>query len=166
MSGENFAMNLKSSFCVLCCKLLSAANCCKLLSAACCCKLLSAARCCKLLSASYSTLLMKIIFFSISNSFYVPNADHPLHQKVYQDKLAKPFAGRRDAFMPEDEGVALIRKGMFAFFSERSGVFMAIEKTFLEHEKCGLVDIDYVKLADPFLAFKKNSPYKELIRVK
>jgi ionotropic glutamate receptor len=77
-----------------------------------------------------------------------------------------PFAGRVDHFMPIDEGVSRLRAGMFAFFTEESPIYKHIGDTFLEHEKCGLVDIEYVRFADPFLALPKNSPYREIMRVK
>lgn len=68
--------------------------------------------------------------------------------------------------MPSDEGVARVRNGMFAFLMEESPMYKAIENTFYAHEKCGLVSVEYLKFADPYLAIQKNSPYKEILRVK
>lgn len=55
---------------------------------------------------------------------------------------------------------------MFAFFMEESPMYKAIEDTFYEHEKCGLVNVEYVSFADPYLATQKNTSYKEILRVK
>jgi hypothetical protein len=96
----------------------------------------------------------------------LPSTDVPFFKKVYEERLIKPFAGRPDHFMPSDEGIARIRKGMFAFLMEESPMYKAIENTFYAHEKCGLVNVEYLKFADPYLAIQKNSPYKEILRVK
>jgi len=87
-------------------------------------------------------------------------------KKVYEEKLNKPFAGRPDHFMPTDEGAARVRNGMFAFMVEESPMYKAIENTFYAHEKCGLVNVEYLTFSKPYVAIQKNSPYKEILRVK
>lgn len=57
-------------------------------------------------------------------------------------------------------------QGLFAFHMEVSGGYKLIEETFYEHEKCGLKEIDYLNLIDPWFVIQKNSPYKEPIKVK
>lgn len=68
--------------------------------------------------------------------------------------------------MPSDEGIERLRKGLFAFLMEESPMYRAIENKFYEHEKCGLIGVEFIKFADPYLAFQRNSPYKEILRVK
>ena len=38
-------------------------------------------------------------------------------------------------------------------------------ETFLEHEKCGLQEIQFLQVIDPFYAIQKNSTYKELFKI-
>ena len=78
----------------------------------------------------------------------------------------KPFANHPDHFMPSEEGVSRLRNGMFAFIMEASPMYKIMEDTFYEHEKCGLVSIEFMKFTDPYLAVARDSPYKEIFRVK
>lgn len=55
---------------------------------------------------------------------------------------------------------------MFAFHMEVSPGYKMIEETFYEHEKCGLKEIDYLNLDDPWFGIPKNSPFKEIFKVK
>ena len=68
--------------------------------------------------------------------------------------------------MTVDEGVSRVRKGMFAFVMELSPMYEAIENTYFEHEKCELVNVEFLHLADPFLSIQKNSQFKEIFKVK
>ena len=85
---------------------------------------------------------------------------------MYANKISKPFEGRKDHFIDDVEGVARVRKGMFAFFMEESPMFKAMEDTFYEHEKCEIVNVEYMKFTLPYLAIQKNSPLKEIFKVK
>lgn len=55
---------------------------------------------------------------------------------------------------------------MFAFHMEVSPGYKIIEETFYEHEKCGLKEIDYLNLDNPWFGIPKNSPFKEIFKVK
>lgn len=98
------------------------------------------------------------------NRYYFAAADKPFAKKVYQERLAPP--GVKDHFVKAHEGVARLRRGLYAFMAEETGVYKIAEDTFYEHEKCDLVNVELLKFADPFLAIKKRSPYKEMIKVK
>lgn len=63
------------------------------------------------------------------------------------------------------EGVAKMRQGLFAFIMELSTMYKLIEDTFYEHEKCGLINVDYLKMADPYLGIILNF-YKTLKNLK
>lgn len=56
-------------------------------------------------------------------------------------------------------------QGFFAFFSEVGSGYDQIKKTFLEHEKCGLTEIPFLGLY-PWFVIQKNSPLKEILKVK
>lgn len=44
--------------------------------------------------------------------------------------------------------------------------YKVIQETFFENEKCGLKEIDYINQIDPWMAVQKNSPIREIIKVK
>lgn len=62
--------------------------------------------------------------------------------------------------MSAEEGVARLRKGLFAFIMEESPMYKLIEDTFFEHEKCGLINVVYLKFSDPFLGELKEQGEK------
>ena len=76
--------------------------------------------------------------------------------KVSQ-KIFSPFEGRKDRFYTAEEGVSLVRKGLFAFIMEESRMYKLIEDTYYEHEKCGLIGVQYMNLANPYLGRLKIS---------
>lgn len=80
------------------------------------------------------------------------------------EKIAPP--GKKDNYISAQAGVARVRKGMYAIIMEENGAYKIMEDTFYEHEKCELVNIEFLKFSDPFLAIKKRSPYKEMLKVK
>ena len=49
---------------------------------------------------------------------------------------------------------------------EVSPGYKLMEETFYEHEKCGITEIDFINMIDPWLAIAKNSPYKEILKAK
>ncbi|CRK99425.1 CLUMA_CG012625, isoform A [Clunio marinus] len=97
------------------------------------------------------------------NRYYFAAAEGVFEKKVYK-KLNPP--GEKDHYSKIHEGVARIRKGLYAMIAEETGIYNIMEETFYEHEKCELVNIEFLKFSDPFLAIKKRSPYKEIIKVK
>jgi glutamate receptor, ionotropic, invertebrate len=98
------------------------------------------------------------------NRHYFANAEKPFEKKVYVEKVAPP--GKKDHYIKIQNGVGHVRKGVYAIFGEETGIYKQIEDTFYEHEKCELVAIEFLKFSDPHLSIKKNSPYKEIIKVK
>ena len=68
--------------------------------------------------------MSKIAFFS----FYSQAVDEPMQMKVSQ-RLFSPTEGRKDHFMSAEEGVARLRKGLFAFIMEERPMYKLIEDT-------------------------------------
>lgn len=60
----------------------------------------------------------------------------------------------------------ILIKGLFAFHVETALAYKAVQETFEENEKCSLKEIDFLNQIDPWMAIQKNSPYKEVIKVK
>jgi hypothetical protein len=63
------------------------------------------------------------------------------------------------------EGIEMMREGHFAFHMEIGVGYKIVNEIFQEDEKCGLQEIQYLQVIDPFYAIQKNSSYKELIKV-
>lgn len=53
----------------------------------------------------------------------------------------------------------------FAFNMFLGSGYALVEKYFLEHEKCGLQEINYVDENLPRLTCRKNSPFKEIYKI-
>lgn len=66
--------------------------------------------------------------------------------------------------MTIEEGVRRIRNELFAFHGEIGTVYQLMQDTYLEEEKCGLTQIDYLNVLDPLLAIQMQSPYLEIIK--
>ncbi|XP_045537655.1 glutamate receptor 1-like [Papilio machaon] len=84
--------------------------------------------------------------------------------RVEITKKVKPAKGLAH-FYEINKGVEKIRQGLFAFHSIVEPVYRRVEQTFLEMEKCDLVEVDFMMGFDPSVPVKKNSPYLELLRV-
>lgn len=67
--------------------------------------------------------------------------------------------------MTMESGVSKMRQGFFAFHMELGAGYKLVGDTFLESEKCGLQEIAYLQVVDPYLAIKKNSSYKEMLKI-
>lgn len=98
------------------------------------------------------------------NRYYLSKIDDPLQRKIYVEKIAPP--GKKDHIIKAADGVALVRKGLYAFMAETSTIYKIMEDTYFEHEKCGLEQIEYLKYTRPHIAIKKRSPFKEILKVK
>ena len=98
------------------------------------------------------------------NHIYFSSAVDPLQRKVYLEKLAP--LNQKNNFVNRSTGIANVRKGLYAFIMEESGAYKIMEDTYYEHEKCELLNIQYVQLTHPFLIIQKRSPYKEILKVK
>lgn len=56
-------------------------------------------------------------------------------------------------------------QGLFAFHMETGVGYKFIGKFFEEGEKCGLKEIQYLQVIDPWLAVRKDTPYKEMYKI-
>lgn len=56
-------------------------------------------------------------------------------------------------------------QGLFAFHMEIALGYKLIGETFFEDEKCGLREIAYLQVTDPWYAIRKHSSYKELLKI-
>ncbi|KAI5651974.1 ligand-gated ion channel domain-containing protein [Phthorimaea operculella] len=100
---------------------------------------------------------------TVFNRYYFSTATEPTRKAIYQTKVAPP--GAKPSFMTMEEGVKNIQKGLFAFHMEIGVGYKFVGKYFHEGEKCGLKEIQYLQVIDPWQAVRKNTPYKELFKI-
>lgn len=96
--------------------------------------------------------------------FYFSTATEPIRKKIYEKKIAPP--NESPHYMNMSMGVSLVRKGLYAFHMELATGYKYVVETFYEHEKCGLVEIKYLQTTYPWQGMPKNSPYKEIFKVR
>ncbi|XP_049869366.1 ionotropic receptor 75a-like [Pectinophora gossypiella] len=100
---------------------------------------------------------------TVFNRYYFSTATEPTRKAIYQTKVAPP--GTTPRFMTMEEGVKNMQKGLFAFHMETGVGYKFVGKFFHEGEKCGLKEIQYLQVIDPWQAVRKNTPYKELFKI-
>ncbi|KAM3964361.1 ionotropic receptor 75a-like [Aphomia sociella] len=100
---------------------------------------------------------------TVFNRYYFSTATEPVRKAIYEKKVAPP--GTTARFTSMEEGVKNMRKGLFAFHMETGVGYKFVGKYFQESEKCGLKEIQYLQVIDPWLAVRKNTPYKEMFKI-
>lgn len=90
-------------------------------------------------------------------------ATEPIRRKIYETKVLTAKGG---SYINVSDGVERLRRESFAFHTELSVSYNLIERTFYEHEKCNLQTVEFLQVIDPWYAIRKNSSFKELIKVK
>nr|AXY83447.1 putative ionotropic receptor 25 [Conopomorpha sinensis] len=100
---------------------------------------------------------------TIFNRYYFSAATEPVRKAIYQTKIAPP--GVTPRFISMEEGVKNIQKGLFAFHMEIGVGYKFVSKYFKEGEKCGLKEIPFLQVIDPWIGVRKHSPYKEMYKI-
>ncbi|CAK1596060.1 unnamed protein product [Parnassius mnemosyne] len=100
---------------------------------------------------------------TVYNRYYFSTATESVRKAIYDTKIAPP--GVEPRFMSIEEGVKKIRQGLFAFHMETGVGYKFVGKYFEEGEKCGLQEIQYLQVIDPWLAVRKNTPFMEMFKI-
>nr|QMS80364.1 ionotropic receptor [Histia rhodope] len=100
---------------------------------------------------------------TVYSRYYFSIATEPIRKAIYETKVAP--RGEKPRFMSMEEGIKNMQKGLFAFHMEVGVGYKFVGKYFLEGEKCGLKEIPYLQVQDPWLAVRKNTPYKEMFKI-
>ncbi|XP_041978116.1 ionotropic receptor 75a-like [Aricia agestis] len=100
---------------------------------------------------------------TVFNRYYFATESEPIRRAIYEKKVAP--AGARPRFMDMEDGVKEMRKGLFAFHMETGVGYKFVGKYFEEGEKCGLKEIQYLRVIDPWLAVKKDTPFMEMFKI-
>ncbi|XP_053687299.1 uncharacterized protein LOC128736830 [Sabethes cyaneus] len=98
---------------------------------------------------------------TVYNKYYFTHETEPIRKAIFDRKMKD----REDTFIPLEKGVEKIRKGLYAFHVELGVCYKVISETYQEDEKCGLQEIEYLNIIDPYYAVKKNSPFREIVRL-
>jgi len=67
-------------------------------------------------------------------------------------------------WMSMEEGVHRVRNELFAFHGELGTIYQLMQDTYLEEEKCGLTQIDFLNVLYPLFVIQMQSPYLEIIK--
>nr|XP_023021903.1 uncharacterized protein LOC111510234 [Leptinotarsa decemlineata] len=95
--------------------------------------------------------------------YYFETAEDPTRKAIYQQKIAPK--GQKPNFMSLEKGISRVQKDFFGFHVETSIGYKVIGDTFQESEKCGLREVTFFKLNEPFFAMRKNTTFKEIFKV-
>ncbi|KAG7302862.1 hypothetical protein JYU34_012845 [Plutella xylostella] len=100
---------------------------------------------------------------TVYSRYYFSTATEPVRKAIYLKKVAPP--GQPPRYMSLEEGVKNMQKGLFAFHMETGVGYKFVGKYFQEGEKCGLKEIQYLQVIDPWLAVRRNTPFKEMFKI-
>uniref|UniRef100_A0A182KER7 Ionotropic glutamate receptor C-terminal domain-containing protein n=1 Tax=Anopheles christyi TaxID=43041 RepID=A0A182KER7_9DIPT len=100
---------------------------------------------------------------TVFNRHYFTHATEPTRKALYEQKIRRPYGP--DAFQGLEQGIDRIRHGLYAFHVEQGVGYKVISETYQEDEKCGLQEIQYLQVIDPYYAIQKNSSYKEMVKI-
>lgn len=95
--------------------------------------------------------------------FFFSTETEPIRKKIYETKIVPP--NKPANWANASYGVSRMRKRMYAFHMELGTGYKHVINTFYEHEKCGLIEITYLRMTDPWQAIPKYSPFKEIFKV-
>ncbi|KOX79272.1 Glutamate receptor U1 [Melipona quadrifasciata] len=93
---------------------------------------------------------------------YFKNFQDPVRRALVDEKIEPK--GHNGSWMTVEEGVRRVRNELFAFHAERGAFYKIVQETYLEEEKCGIMEIDVLNMLDPLLVMQTRSPYSEIVK--
>lgn len=117
----------------------------------------------KTLEDLYTSRIKMGVDDTVFNHYYFSHADERVRKAIYDEKIKCKDGGEN--FYNISDGVKMVRDGLFAFHMEVGVGYKILLETFQEDEKCGLQEIQFLQVTDPFYAIQKNSSYKELFKI-
>uniref|UniRef100_A0A182XYX5 Uncharacterized protein n=1 Tax=Anopheles stephensi TaxID=30069 RepID=A0A182XYX5_ANOST len=100
---------------------------------------------------------------TVYNRYYFRHETEPIRKALYERKMRNKDG--TENFLPLAQGVELVRQGHYAFHVEKGVGYKLISETFQEEEKCGLQEVEYLKVIEPYYAVQKNSSFREPVRI-
>ncbi|XP_021695735.1 uncharacterized protein LOC5563739 [Aedes aegypti] len=101
---------------------------------------------------------------TVYNRYYFMHETEPIRKAIYDRKM-RTRDGADSSFIPLEKGIERVRQGLYAFHVELGVCYKVISETFQEDEKCGLQEIEYLNIIEPYYAVQKNSSIRELVRL-
>ncbi|XP_050094061.1 uncharacterized protein LOC126576799 [Anopheles aquasalis] len=100
---------------------------------------------------------------TVYNKYYFRHATDPVRKALYERKIRNKDG--TENFVTLAHGIELMRKGLYALHVELGVCYRLISDTFQEEEKCGLQEVEYIKVIDPYYAVQKNTSFREPVRI-
>ncbi|XP_017779196.1 PREDICTED: glutamate receptor 2-like, partial [Nicrophorus vespilloides] len=100
---------------------------------------------------------------TVYNRFFFESENGKTQKAIREQKVMPPNKPKN--YMPLQVGVEKLRTEFFGFHAEFDPVYKMVGATFSESEKCGLQEIKYWNFPDPWVPVRKNTTYKELIKI-
>ncbi|KAG5316779.1 GRID2 protein, partial [Acromyrmex insinuator] len=98
----------------------------------------------------------------VYSKYYFQSFRDPVRKAILEQRIEPK--GSKANWVSVEEGVTRIRNELFAFHGEIGTVYQLMQDTYLEEEKCGLTEIDFLNHLYPLLAVQKQSPYLEIFK--
>ncbi|GAB0092588.1 Ionotropic glutamate receptor [Sergentomyia squamirostris] len=99
---------------------------------------------------------------TVFNRYYFTHQTENTRKAIYEQKILQK--GSNPAFMPLEQGIKLLRQGLFAFHMETGVGYKVVTETFFESEKCDLQEIQFYELIDPWYAIQRIPPSRKSSR--
>ncbi|XP_044741851.1 glutamate receptor U1-like [Chrysoperla carnea] len=96
---------------------------------------------------------------STYNIVFLTESQSETVKRLFEKKIA-PRGDK--GFLKSDEGLDLVRGGMYAFQIDAGYAYNYISGTFTEQEKCGLDEIEAIQLPLQTIPVQKHFPYRDL----
>ncbi|XP_035786974.1 glutamate receptor 3-like [Anopheles albimanus] len=100
---------------------------------------------------------------TVYNKYYFRHATDPVRKALYERKIRNKDG--TENFVTLSHGIELMRQGLYALHVELGVCYRLISDTFQEEEKCGLQEVEYIKVIDPYYAVQKNTSFREPVRI-
>ncbi|KYQ54484.1 putative glutamate receptor, partial [Trachymyrmex zeteki] len=98
----------------------------------------------------------------VYNRYYFKSFQDPIRKTILEQRIEPK--GSKSNWMSIEEGVRRVRNELFAFHGEIGTAYQLMQDTYLEEEKCGLTEIDFLNVLYPLLVIQEQSPYSEIIK--
>ncbi|KYN07283.1 Glutamate receptor U1 [Cyphomyrmex costatus] len=98
----------------------------------------------------------------VYNRYYFKSFQDPVKKTILEQRIEPK--GSKSNWMSIEEGIRRVRNELFAFHGEIGTAYQLMQDTYLEEEKCGLTEIDFLNVLYPLLVIQEQSPYSEIIK--
>ncbi|XP_076222960.1 ionotropic receptor 75a-like isoform X2 [Nomia melanderi] len=98
----------------------------------------------------------------VYNRHYFSQFQDPVRKAIVEQKVEP--RGYKGNWVTLEEGMHRVRTELFAIHAEIGPAYKQMQDTFLEDEKCGIEQMDFLNVINPLIVIQKRSPYREIVR--